>query len=483
MRLSLAVFCLYMVAMALFGVFTYRRVRNFSGYAIGERGINPWVTALSAEASDMSGWLLMGLPGAAFAVGLSGSMWMSLGLALGTLCNWLFVSRRLRRETEAFGAITLPDYFEARFSDRTHVLRVLSALLIFAFFVIYTSSGFLSGGKLFQSAYNIDFRWGVVISAAAIVIYTFLGGFLAVVWTDLVQAVLMFVALLIVPIVALFAAGGPSQTLAVVHSTAPQNLTLLGGTGGFAAIVTIALGNAAWGLGYFGQPHILTKFMAIKEEQKLRQSMVIAMIWVVLALLGGILAGFAGFAIAQQGALHLSDPETVIIALSNALLHPVVAGIVIAAIMAAIMSTISSFLLISSTVIAQDFYRTLFHRQASDRQLVWIGRCAVLVLAIVGVWLAFSGGSVLSVVSYAWAGLGATFGPLVLFSLFWRRTHFIGALAGMIVGAATVFVWANIAPLHQTIYELLPAFALSSLAIWLGSLLGNQRHTNQTIGA
>lgn len=473
---SLLTFSLYLLGMLIIGLVTFRMTGTFSDYVLGGRRMGSWVTAISAQASDMSGWLLLGLPGLAFGIGM-GSMWTAIGLSLGTLLNWLFISRRLRNYTGLLGSLTLPDYFEVRFRDHTRLLRVLSALLIFIFFLFYTASGLVGGGKLFEGAFGIDYSTAVIIGTVIIVGYTFLGGFIAVSWTDLFQGMLMFFALLIVPVAIIIHMGGFGETAEIVRTASPQHVGLFGEEVGTASIVAFVAGALAWGLGYFGQPHILTRFMAIRSADMLAKSTMIAMIWVVMTLYGAILVGFVGFGAVENGMLTVDDPEKIFISLSNLLFHPLIAGFLLAAIMAAIMSTVDSFLLVTSTALAEDFYKRFFRPRASEKELIWVGRIGVLLIAVIAVYLAFTQEkNVLDLVAYAWAGLGGTFGPVILLSLFWKRMNLAGAFAGLITGAATVIIWSNwIQPLDipffSQLYELLPAFLLGVLAIVVVSLL------------
>lgn len=468
---SLITFSIYLVAMLVIGIITYRMTQTFSDYVLGGRRLGSWVTAMSAQASDMSGWLLLGLPGFAFGVGM-GSLWIAIGLATGTLLNWIYTSKRLRRYTQVLDALTLPDYFEFRFRDRSRFLRVLSALMIFLFFLFYTASGLVGAGKLFEAAYGVDFAVAVWIGAVVIVGYTFLGGFLAVSWTDLFQGLLMFFALLAMPVAVIVYIGGFGETVDTIAASSPMHLGLVGESAGTLAVFSFIAGNLAWGLGYFGQPHILVRFMAIKSPNMLAKSTMLAMIWVVLTLYGAILTGFVGFAAAEEGLVSVADPEHIFIALSNLLFNPWVAGIMLAAIMAAIMSTVDSFLLVTSTALAEDFYKRLFRKNASEKELIWVGRIGVLLVALIAIYLSFAQEqNVLELVSYAWAGLGATFGPLVLLSLYWKRMNVYGAYAGIITGAATVILWKNVLGLSDVLYELLPAFVLGVVAIVVVSLL------------
>lgn len=465
---------LYFALMLGIGVYAWRQsTSDVSGYMLGGRKLGPWVTSLSAGASDMSGWMLLGLPGAMFLTGLS-SAWIAVGLVIGAFANYLIVAPRLRVYTaRADDAITLPDYFDKRFNDRSRLLRIISALVIVVFFTLYTSSGLVAGGKLFQTSFGLDYNLGLWITAGVVLAYTMIGGFMAVSLTDFVQGCIMFVALLIVPIVALTHVGGVEGMTETVRSVDPQLLNV------FRDFTLIGLISAlAWGLGYFGQPHIIVRFMAIRSVKDVPTARNIGMSWMLLCLLGALGTGLAGLAYATRTGLPVSDPETIFIILSDVLFNPLVTGFLLAAILAAIMSTISSQLLVSSSSLVEDFYAVFLRRGASQTELVNVGRGAVLAVALVAILLANNPDSnVLSLVSQAWAGFGAAFGPLVILSLTWRRMTRNGALAGMIVGAVTVLFWiyAPVLPggetLSSVIYEMVPGFVLSFLAILLVSRL------------
>lgn len=465
---------LYFALMLGIGVYAWRQsTSDVSGYMLGGRKLGPWVTSLSAGASDMSGWMLLGLPGAMFLTGLS-SAWIAVGLVIGAFANYLIVAPRLRVYTaRADDAITLPDYFDKRFNDRSRLLRIISALVIVVFFTLYTSSGLVAGGKLFQTSFGLDYNLGLWITAGVVLAYTMIGGFMAVSLTDFVQGCIMFVALLIVPIVALTHVGGVEGMTETVRSVDPQLLNV------FRDFTLIGLISAlAWGLGYFGQPHIIVRFMAIRSVRDVPAARNIGMSWMLLCLLGALGTGLAGLAYATRTGLPVSDPETIFIILSDVLFNPLVTGFLLAAILAAIMSTISSQLLVSSSSLVEDFYAVFLRRGASQTELVNVGRGAVLAVALVAILLANNPDSnVLSLVSQAWAGFGAAFGPLVILSLTWRRMTRNGALAGMIVGAVTVLFWiyAPVLPggetLSSVVYEMVPGFVLSFLAILLVSRL------------
>jgi len=476
---TLVTFIIYLVGMLAIGISFYRVTNNLSDYVLGGRSLGPGVAALSAGASDMSGWLLLGLPGAAYVGGFSAA-WICIGLSIGAYLNWQFVAKRLRVYTEVSrDSITIPDYLENRFRDDSKLLRVISAFVILLFFTFYASSGMVAGGKLFENSFNMDYHTALIIGGVVIVSYTFLGGFLAVSWTDFIQGILMFLALIIVPIVAMFEMGGWDETVQRVGKLNIDNLDIFAGQT-VAAIVS----SLAWGLGYFGQPHIITRFMAMKSTKDIPLARLIGMTWMVLGLFGAIFTGFIGFAYFADA--PLVDSETVFMNLSTILFNEWVAGILLAAILSAIMSTIDSQLLVSSSAVAEDFYKAIFRKNASDKELVWVGRLSVVAIAIIALLLAVDqNSSVLDLVSYAWGGFGAAFGPVILFSLFWKRTNRWGALAGMIVGAATVVIWkilstpkldaaGNViepAVIPFELYEIVPGFILATIAIIVVSLV------------
>lgn len=461
-------FVVYLIGMLAIGYWSYMRTTNLSDYILGGRSLGPLPSALSAGASDMSGWLLLGLPGYAYVAGFEAS-WIAIGLLAGTWLNWLFVARRLRTYSLAAGdSLTLPSYFENRFADRSRALRVISAVFILLFFLFYTSSGLVAAGKLFETVFGWSYIWAVVIGTAAVVSYTFFGGFLAVVWTDVIQGLLMFAALLLVPIIAISAAGGWGATEAAMAAENPNFLSAFTDADGNTVTVIGVISLLAWGLGYFGQPHILARFQAIRSEDDVPAARRIAVIWSAFGLGGALLVGFAAIGYFPE---TLEDGERAFMLLVDALFHPIISGILLAAILAAIMSTADSQLLVSSSALAEDFYKALFRRGASQSELVWIGRFAVVLIALIACVLALNPESqVLELVSYAWAGFGAAFGPALLFSLYWKRMNKLGALAGIIVGGVTVVIWGNVSGGILDLYEIVPGFIFASIAIVAVSL-------------
>ena len=462
---TLLTFAAYLVAMLAFGFVAYRITTDLSDYILGGRSLGPGVTALSAGASDMSGWLLLGLPGAVYAAGL-GELWIGVGLVAGAWLNWLFVARRLRRFTAlADDALTIPDYLENRFGDSSRALRTISAIVILVFFTLYISAGLVGGGLLFENTFGMDYSTALLVGAFVIISYTFLGGFLAVSWTDFFQGILMFGTLLVVPMMAFVFIGGWGEVGEEVQAIDPSYSTLLEGMTVMGMISLLA-----WGLGYFGQPHILARFMAIRSEHDVPRAMTIGMTWMILALVGAVATGYIG--IAYFADAPLDDGETVLIMLIQALFNPWVAGVLLAAILAAIMSTIDSQLLVSSSALTNDFYKGFLRPNASQTELVWVTRGAVIAVAVLATLLAMAPeAGVLQLVAYAWAGFGAAFGPVIILSLFWRRMTRVGALAGMIIGAITVIVWEQLSGGLFDLYEIVPGFVFCTIAVVVGSLL------------
>lgn len=469
--ISLGVYFLVMLAIGLYGYKT--STDDVSGYMLGGRKLGPAVTALSAGASDMSGWMLMGVPGAMYLSGIS-SGWIAIGLLAGAFINYLIVAPRLRVYTEvANDSITLPDYFENRFADKTRVLRLVSSIVIVLFFTLYTSSGVVAGGKLFESSFGLSYEMGLYITAGVVVAYTLFGGFMAVSITDFVQGCIMFISLVLVPVVAIDHLGGFSAVLSQVEQINPAFLDPLTDASNASALTTLGIISLlSWGFGYFGQPHIIVRFMAIRSIKDIKTARRIGMSWMLITLLGAVMTGLVGIAYVANTKMSLSDPETIFIIFSQFLFHPLISGFLLAAILAAIMSTISSQLLVTSSSLTEDFYKTFAKRHASQSELVLVGRISVLLVAIVAIILAYDrDSSILTLVSNAWAGFGAAFGPLVVFSLYWKRMTFAGALAGIISGAVTVLIWIyapvleNGASLSSLVYEILPGVIVSSLAI------------------
>jgi sodium/proline symporter len=456
---------IYLAAMLVIGIVAARMTKDLNDYVLGGRRLGAGVAALSAGASDMSGWLMLGLPGAMYVGGMS-EIWLPIGLAVGAYLNWQFVAKPLRVYTEVSNdSITVPDFFENRFRDQSKILRVVSAIVILVFFTFYTSSSLVGGAILLENSFGMNYELALWVGAAVILSYTLFGGFLAASWTDFIQGILMFLALIIIPIVAIFELGGWNETVQQIGSIDPTHLNVYSGA---TTIGVISL--LAWGLGYFGQPHILVRFMGLKSTKDVPKARLIGMVWMILSLFGAVFVGFAGIAYFADSPLQ--NAETVFIMFSQVLFNPWVAGFLLAAILSAIMSTVDSQLLVSSSALANDFYKSLFRRNASKKEEMIVGRIAVLGIAIIAILLGYDPESkVLELVSYAWAGFGAAFGPIIILSLFWKRMTRNGALAGIIVGAVTVIVWSSLKGGLFDVYELAPGFLFSSLAIFIISLI------------
>jgi len=461
----------YMGICLVLGFVAYRRTTNLADYILGGRSLGSWVTAFSAQASDMSGWLLMGLPGLAYVAGVN-SIWLVLGLIVGTWLNWRYIAAPLRTRTEQLGnSLTMPDYFERRFDDRSRVLRTLTAFFILVFFTFYTSSGFVATGRLFESLFGMPYHeamfWGSIVMLA----YTFFGGFLAVSWSDVLQGTLMFVALVLVASLAITMLGGPGDAAAALEARNPALLDPFTNADGTAIGLIGILSLLAWGLGYPGQPHVLARFMAIRNADEMPTARRVAMGWVIVVLIGAILVSLTGVLLLDPP-LAGPDSEKVFIVMSGQYLHPVLAGICLSGILAAIMSTASAQLLVASSAFAQDFYKGLFRRDPGRLELLWIGRGAVLAIAMLAFLLALNpNNKVLDLVAWAWAGFGAAFGPAIVLSLYWPRMTRNGALAGILVGGITVILWKQGIGGIFALYEMVPGVVLSALAIWIVSSL------------
>ncbi len=474
----LITFGIYLAVVILIGFVAWRSTKTFDDYILGGRSLGPGVVALAAGASDMSGWLLMGLPGAMYLGGVSEG-WIAFGLILGAWANWKYIAGPLRVYTERAGnALTIPDYFTNRFQDKDRILRVLSALVILVFFAVYCASGVVAGARLFESVfaqpYQETLRWG----AGATIAYTLVGGFLAVSWTDTLQAGLMFFALLLAPTIVIMNNGGFEASVDLVRSVDAGYLDWFrGGELGFIGVLSLL----AWGLGYFGQPHILARFMAADSIKTIPPARWIGMSWMILCLAGSLGVGFFGIAYfannpGEAGPVN-ENAERVFIELASLLFNPWVAGILLSAILAAVMSTLSAQLLVASSVMTEDFYRGFLRQAASQRELVWVGRASVALIALLALWLARDPESrVLGLVSYAWAGFGAAFGPVVILSLFWQRTTRNGALAGIVIGAVTVIAWKLIAvdQFGSALYEIVPGSILATIGAIVVSRLDRE---------
>ena len=485
----------YLLSMVGIGVFYSRRNKSTDDFYLGGRKLGPLVTAMSAEASDMSAYLLMGLPGVALLAGLPEATWTAIGLAIGTYLNWLFVAKRIRRYSQKIGAVTIPDFFSRRYHDDKHILSVIAALVIIVFFIPYTASGFNACGTLFSSLFGTNYFTAMIISAVVIVAYTTLGGFLAASTTDLIQSVIMTIALIVVVFFGIHAAGGWDAVVANAQSipgylNLSQGFDAATGTAASYGPITV-ISTMAWGLGYFGMPHILLRFMAIEDVKKLKTSRRVASIWVVISMGIAVLIGVVGNAMMHAGAieeLSSANSQRIIIKIAELLstygfLPAVIGGVILAGILAATMSTADSQLLAAASSVSQDIARDTLGIKLSDRTAMILARCTVIVIALIGVIWARNEGSVFTIVSFAWAGFGAAFGPVMLLALFWKKSNKYGAICGMVTGGAMVFIWKYaVRPLGGAldIYELLPAFLIAILVNVAVSLLTSKHNMGQT---
>ncbi|MBQ5445150.1 MAG: sodium/proline symporter PutP [Lachnospiraceae bacterium] len=483
----LIVIALYLIGMMAIGIAFSRKNETTSDFYLGGRKLGPFVTAMSAEASDMSSWLLMGLPGLAYLTGIADAGWTAIGLMVGTYLNWLIVATRLRKYSEANKSITIPEFFSNRYGDKRNVLTLISAVWIIVFFVPYTASGFSACGKLFKSLFNIDYHTAMIISAIVIMIYTAFGGFLAASTTDFIQSIVMTLALVIILIFGTVKAGGVSNVIDNAKSL-PGYFSMIktynpatNSSNPYQFLNIISM--FAWGLGYFGMPHILLRFMAIEDDKKIKLSRRVATVWVVISMGVSVIIGVVGLAMTSNGAiknLQGSNSETIIVKISHLLashgiIPACIAGIVLSGILASTMSTADSQLLAASSSVSNDILVKFFHTKLSNKVLLTISRISLILIAIAGVVLAWNpDSSVFQIVSFAWAGFGAAFGPVMLLALFWRRSNLYGAIAGMIAGGTMIFVWKFVIRSFGgfwDIYELLPAFIFALLVNVIISLL------------
>ncbi len=491
--ISMVIYMAVVIGIGL--VYAKRANKNSENYFLGGRSLGPWVTAMSAEASDMSGWLLMGLPGVAYWCGLADAAWTAIGLAVGTYFNWLIVSKRLRRYSiRANNSITLPEFFSNRFREDKKIIMTLAALFILVFFTVYASSCLVTCGKLFSTLFGASYQSMLIVGAVFVLVYTILGGFLAESASDFMQAIVMVIALAVVVVLSTIKAGGIDVVVSnaqsipgfleffgIAQPTVDEAGTqlvegakpLFGAAGDYSLLSVFSM--MAWGLGYFGMPQVLLRFMAIRKESELKLSRRVAMVWVVISLAVAVFIGIAGRALYPTELLTKSAAENIFITLSTSLLPPLLAGFIMAGILAATISSSDSYLLIAASAFAKNIYQGLFKKNASDKQVMTVSRITLLVIALIAIVIALDEDSVIfQIVSFAWAGFGATFGPLMIFSLFWKRINRAGAIAGMVSGAAMVFIWKlAISKLGGAfgIYELLPAFIFSSICIVVVSLL------------
>ena len=466
----------YFVVVLLIGLYFYKKSSTLSDYMLGGRGLNPWVAALSAQASDMSGWLLMGLPGALYLSGMS-EVWIGIGLAVGAYVSWLVIAKPLRQYSFVAGdSITIPGFFENRFRDRSGILRLVSSIVILVFFVFYVVSGFVSGGTVFQAVFpGMDYTAGMLICAVVIIVYTFMGGFKAVAWTDFFQGMLMLVAIYLVPMAALGRIGSGDEIMRVTDSIGPGFLNPFQTVDGSPVPANVVISNLAWGLGYLGMPHVIIRYMAVKEPRLIKASRRIATGWIALALAGAVMVGIFGRVYYDGMFDTAAGAQTIFLVMSKNFFPPVIAGILLSAILAAVMSTADSQLLVASSAITADLYGRFAKKQPSEQKLMWIGRIGVIVIAIIAAILALDPEtSIMSVVSFAWAGFGSSFGPVVLLALFWKRSTKWGALAGMLTGFVLSILWNQLWAEPTGLYELVPGFIAGLLAMVIGSLCSKE---------
>ncbi len=476
----LSAFIAYLILMVVIGILSMKKTNSTEDYFLGGRGLNGWVAALSAQASDMSGWLLMGLPGSIYALG-TGQAWIAIGLFLGTVANWLLISKRLRRYTiVANNSLTLPEFLENRYHDEKRVLLFISSIVIVIFFLVYTASALASGGKLFHTVFGVDYHLALGIGAAVILVYTFLGGFLAVCTTDFIQGMLMLVGLLVVPLVAYGTISGDFVERLTSTGVNYSDYMSLFSNGGKPYSLVDILSQLAWGLGYCGMPHILVRFMAIKNEKELKKSSIIAIVWVFLSLVMACVIGVVGRAFLAP-VLEAGDAESVFIKLINTVFNENLAlpGLFLCGILAAIMSTADSQLLVCASSVSKDIYKNVLKPKSSDQTVLKVSRITVIVVALLAFFIAWDpDSSIMALVSDAWAGLGSAFGPIVVCSLFWKRTNFAGAVAGIVSGGLTVIIWDYLPLVNGEtiyaatgIYSLLVGFIISLLCIVVFSLV------------
>ena len=459
MKETLITFVIYLIFLMGVGVYFYKKTETAEDYVLGGRGMGSWVTALSAQASDMSGWLLMGLPGAVYMTGMS-QTWTAIGLTLGTYLNWKILAPKLRVQTEETDTMTLPNFLSKKLKDDTGTIRIFSAIVILFFFTVYSSSGLVAAGKLFASILGIDYKIAVIIGVGTIVFYTFMGGYLACCWTDFFQGTLMFLAILVVPVMAYFTGGG-MESIAYQAQIRDISLSILHGS----KIGTMGIISAlAWGLGYFGQPHILVRFMSVKNLEELNKARQIAMAWVLISLAGAVAIGITGIGLFTDISQIGGDSEKIFIYMISKLFNPWVGGILLAAILSAIMSTIDSQLLVSASTLSEDFYRYI-KKDATEKQVMWTGRIGIIAISLVATIIAMDTNShILSMVSYAWAGFGGAFGPAILMTLYCKNLNWRSVFAGMLVGVAVIILW-KISGLSNYLYEILPAFIINGLVV------------------
>ncbi|HID32422.1 MAG TPA: sodium/proline symporter [bacterium (Candidatus Stahlbacteria)] len=473
MSVVLVVFLGYLVVMILVGIVTSRLTKSLDDFVLGGRKMKTYVLALSEKGTDFSAWLLIGLPGQAFKLGI-GAIWAAIGCWIGSIFNWLVIATPLRRLTGRFNALTVPDYFESRFEDRSHLLRITATSAIVLFFTLYVSAQVVGAGKILASTFNIGQITGMAIGLSIIVFYTIMGGFIAESWTDFIQCLIMAGAVVLIPVVAIIKSGGLISIIGSIHGVDPNANLLSAGKAGAALYLGLIIGSLAIGLGYPGQPHIVMRYMALKSEKEVKKGMLYAMSWTTIAVFGAIMVGFLAIPYLRG---EIVDPEHVTLAFAAKILPSWLVGFILAAATAAMMSTVDSQLLVATSAVTEDIYRKLINPEASQKKLVFLARLFTLIIAVVGFLLGIKATQLVYwLVLYAWGGLAATFGPPLVLSLKWNGTTRWGAFAGMVTGAATIVIWYNIPQLKGFIYELVPGFFFSLFATYLVSLLTKEQH-------
>lgn len=465
---------LYLVFLVFIAFYSFRFNKTMGDFLLAGRKLGVWVVTFSERASGESAWLLLGLPGVLYASGFL-ELWVAIGCTSGILFSWMFIARRLRIETGKYGALTLPDYFEKRFDDDTHSLRIFASIVITFFFTFYVCAQLMAAGKLFSLFLPINELTAMFIGGGIIVFYTLMGGFLAVAWTDFVQAILMISTLVLLPIVAVMELGGWNSALEQITIASPTHLDILGGKTGIVACLSVISG-LAWGFGYMGQPHLLTRFMAVKNPNDLRKGTVIGITWAVIAFWGAMFIGLFGLIILANNPEAAADQEKVMPLLAIQLLPGWLAGILLAGALAAMMSTADSQLLVTTSALSEDIYHQLMNKKASDKTLVGMSRTITLIVGAVAFIIALiSEDLVFKMVGFAWSGLGASFGPVLLLTLWWKKITREGVLAGMLCGTIVTIIWRLTPDLKATLFEIVPAFIIALLACIIVSLMTRKK--------
>jgi len=466
-------FLAYFSILLAIGLISYKKQTSEADFIMGSRSLNFWLTALSAHASDMSSWLFMGFPAAIFVAGLSQS-WIAVGLLLGMFMNWQFVATKLRIATEKNNSYTLSSFFESHFADKSGTLRILTATITVFFLTCYLSAGLIAIGRLLESVFGIDYYFGLTVAASVVMLYTFIGGFITVAWTDLFQAIFLLFMIMLVPAMAFSTIDGGWESIQAAASAQEISLSFIPDTSP-ASIMTIIFLVFGWGLGYFGQPHIVTKFMGIKDAKDLHKSKYFGISWEILALTAATAIGLVGMSYFKNG---LANPELVFIEMVKSLFHPFAAGFILCGVLAASMSTMDSQILVCASIFSEDFYKHAIHKKASSKELLRVSRAGVIGISLLSLFIAFNkNATVLEAVQYAWSGLGASFGPLVLMALYSSKANKYGAIAGIVTGGVIAGTWDLVNPwiIDYAIPSMLPAFFLSLLMIYVVSVLSGRK--------